>query len=204
MNERTMGFVFLGGHFMIRRLRNGLLMGIAVFLLSACSKTVKWEEEVPLNTGEVIWVERVDSYERVLVDHGLSLGWGLKSRSYSFSWQGQQFQFVPKQKLPGPIVIFAYPDAKTISIVDSAWPICDGYGEFLWKDGDWKLQKEINRQIVGRPRNVMSFYSERDGDIPIRVTQEWINTQRFDLPQRGGFDLSLPASKVSKNCSGGN
>jgi hypothetical protein len=50
-------------------------MVVAVFLLSACSKTVTWEEEVPLNTGEVIWVERVDSYERVLVDHGLSLGW---------------------------------------------------------------------------------------------------------------------------------
>lgn len=105
---------------MIRRIRNGLLMGIAVLLLSACSKTVTWEEEVPLNTGEVIWVKRVDSYERVLVDHGLSLGWGLKSRSYSFSWQGLQFQFVPKQKLPGPIIIFAYPDAKTISIIDSA------------------------------------------------------------------------------------
>jgi hypothetical protein len=61
---------------MIRRIRNGLLISVAVFLLSSCSKTVKWEEEVPLNTGEVIWVERVDSYERVLVDHGLSLGWG--------------------------------------------------------------------------------------------------------------------------------
>lgn len=43
---------------MIRRIRNGLLMGVAVFLLSACSKTVTWEEEVPLNTGEVIWVKR--------------------------------------------------------------------------------------------------------------------------------------------------
>jgi hypothetical protein len=27
-------------------------------LLAACSKTVQWEEEVPLNTGETIWVKR--------------------------------------------------------------------------------------------------------------------------------------------------
>lgn len=186
------------------RLLNWVVAALCMSLLSACSKTVKWEEEVPLNTGEVIWVKRVDSYERVLVDHGLSLGWGLNSRSYSFSWQGQHFQFIPKQKLPGPIIIFAYPSAKTVSIIDSAWPICDGYGEFLWINGEWKLQKEINHQIVGRPRNVMSYYSERDGDIPARVTQEWINTKRFDLPQRGGFDLLLLASKVSSNCSEGN
>lgn len=31
-------------------------------LLSACSKTVQWEEEVPLNTGETIWVKRTVVY----------------------------------------------------------------------------------------------------------------------------------------------
>ena len=31
--------------------------------LTACSKTVVWEEEVPLNTGEVIWVKRTVDYE---------------------------------------------------------------------------------------------------------------------------------------------
>lgn len=34
-----------------------LIMG-ATMTISACSKTVHWEEEVPLNTGEVIWVKR--------------------------------------------------------------------------------------------------------------------------------------------------
>lgn len=33
------------------------LMSLAI-LLMGCSKTVQWEEEVPLNTGEVIWVKR--------------------------------------------------------------------------------------------------------------------------------------------------
>ena len=35
-----------------------MLIGLAVTTLSACSKTVQWEEEVPLNTGETIWVKR--------------------------------------------------------------------------------------------------------------------------------------------------
>lgn len=37
--------------------------GLALTQLTACSKTVQWEEEVPLNTGEVIWVKRTGSYE---------------------------------------------------------------------------------------------------------------------------------------------
>lgn len=32
-------------------------------LLTACSKAVEWEEEVPLNTGEVIWVKRIVTYK---------------------------------------------------------------------------------------------------------------------------------------------
>lgn len=35
-----------------------LLAAIAALQLTACSKTVQWEEEVPLNTGETIWVHR--------------------------------------------------------------------------------------------------------------------------------------------------
>lgn len=38
----------------------GRVMALAAFALalSGCSRTVKWEEEVPLNTGETIWIQR--------------------------------------------------------------------------------------------------------------------------------------------------
>lgn len=39
-----------------------LLTAGAVLQLTACSKTVQWEEEVPLNTGETIWVARTVNY----------------------------------------------------------------------------------------------------------------------------------------------
>jgi hypothetical protein len=35
-----------------------LLALVAATQITACSKTVQWEEEVPLNTGETIWVKR--------------------------------------------------------------------------------------------------------------------------------------------------
>ena len=39
-------------------------LGVAFWaiLLAGCSKTVHWEEEVPLNTGETIWVKRSVRY----------------------------------------------------------------------------------------------------------------------------------------------
>lgn len=40
-----------------------LLVVVAASLLTGCSKTVQWEEEVPLNTGETIWVKRTVEYK---------------------------------------------------------------------------------------------------------------------------------------------
>ncbi len=45
------------------RLAHWLIVMISLNLLSACSKKVHWEEEVPLNTGEVIWVKRIVTYK---------------------------------------------------------------------------------------------------------------------------------------------
>lgn len=49
----------LGCHRIDENLQFGaMLVLIAPLFLSGCSKTVQWEEEVPLNTGETIWIER--------------------------------------------------------------------------------------------------------------------------------------------------
>jgi hypothetical protein len=44
------------------RLAKIITLLLAMLLLAACSRTVQWEEEVPLNTGEVIWVTRTVDY----------------------------------------------------------------------------------------------------------------------------------------------
>lgn len=40
-----------------------ILIGLAMTSLAACSRTVEWEEEVPLNTGETIIVKRTVPWE---------------------------------------------------------------------------------------------------------------------------------------------
>ena len=45
--------------------RLALAIACAV-LMTGCSKRVEWREEVPLNTGQTIWVQRSALYERVL------------------------------------------------------------------------------------------------------------------------------------------
>lgn len=41
----------------------GIAIALLALVLSACSRTVTWEEEVPLNTGETIWIERSMPWE---------------------------------------------------------------------------------------------------------------------------------------------
>ena len=92
-----------------------------MLLLSACSQTVKtvqWEEEVPLNTGETIWVKRADTYKRESgYANPLKLVWGIKNRTYEFSWQGQKYSYQRNIKESiDAILLYASPADKTISI----------------------------------------------------------------------------------------
>ena len=45
-----------------KKLSQILLALVTATQLVACSKTVQWEEEVPLNTGETIWVKKTLHY----------------------------------------------------------------------------------------------------------------------------------------------
>jgi hypothetical protein len=120
------------------------IIGIAV-TITACAettKTIQWEEEVPLNTGEVIWVKRTDTFLKgAEPGNPLTRTWGLIARSYEFFWQGQIYSYQIKTKSGGAILLYVYDDVKTVAIVDSAWPFCIGYGEYRWLNGKWELQK---------------------------------------------------------------
>lgn len=52
----------LTGSMTTQRLLKATLAAALVLQLTACAKTVQWEEEVPLNTGETIWVKRTVQY----------------------------------------------------------------------------------------------------------------------------------------------
>lgn len=178
-----------------------LLAVLAATQLTACSKTVQWEEEVPLNTGATIWVKRTDTFERRSEPgNPLQSGWWPKYRAVKFTWQGQVYSF---QTDTTAIMMIHETDApKAIAVV--AWvKDCGkrGYAEFRWSNGNWQLQPNVNPALIGQPRNLMDYYSATDGDIPARVTQEFIRNSRFDLPQKGGTESHLLASRIAINCS---
>lgn len=168
--------------------------------LTACTKTIKWEEEVPLNTGEVIIVNRKDVFvQRREPGNPFKTGWWITKRSYRFNWQEKDYSYTTRDAT-GPIILYAYPEENTVSIIDDGWPKCSGYAEFHWTDGEWKIQKYVNREIIGRPVNIMDYYSAREGEIPARVTQDFIRNSHFHLPQKGGSLTHLVESETASNC----
>jgi hypothetical protein len=69
------------------------LLVIALTQLAACAKTVRWEEEVPLNTGDTIWVRRsVDYVLKGASGNPLDIAyrpeWDAK---LEFVWQGKKY-----------------------------------------------------------------------------------------------------------------
>lgn len=177
------------------------LIAVLATPISACSKTIEWEEEVPLNTGETIIVKREDIYVRRSVPgNPFQMGWWIDERKYKFSWQGNNYKYKNRHSI-GPMILWAYPEYKTVAMIDSGRPYCSGYAEFRWTNTEWSIQKNVNPEIIGSPRNLMDYYSATQGKIPSRVTQEFIRNSGFDLPQRGGSFSHLDASETATNCS---
>lgn len=78
------------------------LFAIAALLaLTACSKTIQWEEEVPLNAGGVISVKREVTYRLEgaggnLFDIGYRPDW---TEQLSFDWKGKKYRFAGDAQL---------------------------------------------------------------------------------------------------------
>jgi hypothetical protein len=175
----------------------------AMALLAGCSMSVQWEEEVPLNSGETIWVKRTDSYvRRSEPGNPLQMGWWINQRGYEFSWQGRQYAYQTDARASlGALLIHVLAAEKTLAIVDSTRRCAKpGYGEFRWAEGAWQLQKEMSPALIGRPRNLMGHYSSEPGAIPTRVTSD-IRQREDTFPRRGG-DMTLVATKAASNCNG--
>lgn len=190
----------------IKKPQRILLAVVAATQLVACSKTVEWEEEVPLNTGETIWVKRMDSYAKGSEPgNPLKMTWSIKKRAYEFTWQGQYYTYQTDAKVSlGAILIYVFPVDKTIAIVD-ATRNCEkpGYGEFRWTDGGWNVQKNVNQILIGQPRNLMAHYSAVDGEIPERVTKE-TRSKEDAAPNRGKKSVNVDVSTIAINCLGEN
>ena len=172
--------------------------------LAACSKSIQWEEEVPLNTGETIWVKRTDSYVRG-GDAGnpLKIVWWLEQRNYEFEWQGKRLSYLRRTRtISGPIGLYVVTPGKAISVVDSA-AACSkpGWVEYRWQQDAWRLQDTFDPALVGLPRNLMAHFSADDGEIPQRVTSGF--KRKEDTAQNRAAPLmQIESQHIASACSG--
>ncbi|MDP2816968.1 MAG: hypothetical protein Q8O29_01575 [Polaromonas sp.] len=76
-----------------KKLLQILVTLLAALQLTACSRTVQWEEEVPLNTGEMIVVKRTGSYTfKSAPGNPLEFGYGPEWRStIEFTYKGRRY-----------------------------------------------------------------------------------------------------------------
>jgi hypothetical protein len=80
---------------LIKKRWRALLAVLIALQLAACSKTVQWEEEVPLNTGEVIWVKRTVVYAaQGGAGHPLDIKYRPgKDQAIEFTWNGKTYHY---------------------------------------------------------------------------------------------------------------
>jgi hypothetical protein len=102
---------------------------LSATLLVACSKTVRWEEEVPLNTGETIWVTRTVVYS--LQGEGgnpMNIGYRQnRTETLSFSWSGKNYSYEGDAALMLLAISPAHKPVLVAPASDRSWAWRHGY-----------------------------------------------------------------------------
>jgi len=101
----------------------GVALGAAVLYLSTCSKTVQWDEEVPLNTGQTIWVKRTVVYSS---QGGAGNPLDVADRpereqAIEFTWDGRRYRYEGDARI---MVLAISPQNRPVLIAkasDNSW-----------------------------------------------------------------------------------
>jgi hypothetical protein len=157
-----------------------LLPVLAALQLAACSKTVQWEEEVPLNTGEVIWVKRSLTYVRSGASgNPFKLSWRLEERSLVLVWDGTKYKWTGDTD---PMLLAIDAQRRPILVADAAsgnlWGprhdykcVKPYYVQFVPKRPDeWVWPLSIEPWLYGKTPNLMDYTAAPD-EMPTRVSQ---------------------------------
>lgn len=150
----------------------GAALALATVSLTACSKTVKWEEEVLLNNGQTVWITRTVKYALQGGGHNpLDLAYRPKATdTIDFSWQGKKYSYTD---FSHPILLAISPRTNQPILVAPATTY-GWYQEHNYRctvpfyvqfvpdvDGQhWSWPPAIESWLYGLPANLMSFRPE--------------------------------------------
>ena len=143
-----------------------LLTAGAALQLTACSKTVQWEEEVPLNTGDTIWVKRTVNYTLQggagnPLDIAYRPEWVEK---LEFTWSGKKYVY---EGVANVIVLAISPQKRPVLVArasDKSWEVkhkhpCanPSYVQLVpdAKGRIWTWPAEIETWLYAIPANLM-------------------------------------------------
>lgn len=141
--------------------------------LAACSRSVAWDEEVPLNAGGTLLVHRSATYSL----HGeagnpLDLGWRPdRIETIEFDWEGRHYRYEGDAL---PIVLAISPKRVPVLVAPASfnsWWAAHGYACTLpfyvqlvpQADGrTWTWPPRVQEWLYGLPKNLMLSRQLRD------------------------------------------
>lgn len=181
------------------------LIAMAAVQLAACSKTVRWEEEVPLNTGETIWVNRKIEYKLSSgFANPFSLGmFPTREQELQFSYAGKAYSYKGRANL----ILLAISPSKQPNLIAPA-------ADFNWANewehkyscvvpfyvqlvpdatgGNWSWPAKPEPWLHGMPANLMRTHPNTEERRKERYTASDRNqrdaTYRIQFPPGAAID----------------
>ncbi len=166
-----------------------LLMMVVAAQLVACSKTVKWEEEVLLNTGQTVIVKQSVVYE-IGGDAGNPFDLGFRpsgKRKLEFVWDKKNYVFDLKA---GVMVLAISPNNQPILVAPAdagAWYATNSYQctlpfyvQFSYDDASkrWVWPKSVDLWVYELPANLLRDFKSPD-EMKKRYTSADIADQGY-------------------------
>jgi hypothetical protein len=180
-----------------------LLISVTALQITACSKTVQWEEEVPLNTGETIWVKRTVEYtSQGGAGNPLDTKYRpSKNETFEFKWKNKTYQY----KGPTGFKVLAISPTGVPVLVRNAnagaWDATNGYKctipfyvQFVPDESGtvWTWPSQIEPWLYRLPTNLLLDYGQPD-HMQSRYTQAEKMQQGFwNDPQLKSIQLIDP------------
>lgn len=182
----------------------------AALQLAACSKTVQWEEEVPLNTGETIWVKRTAVYSlKGAGGNPFDIGYGQDwTETLSFQWGGQKYVYKGDADL---MVLAISPQKRPVLVApaaDKGWDwnhdyYCASphYVQFVpdASGREWTWPPEIEPWLYGMPHNLMRTRRKPE-EMRERYTAQQRNEEDEIGSMQGPSRAKIDPNHITKNC----
>ena len=197
---------------MMKRLQQLLMLLGMTAMLSACSKTVQWEEEVLLNTGETIWVSKEVRYTikgqpgnpadmGYLPDHDEILSFKYGGRSYTYNGDASLL-VLAISPLKLPVLLAAAEDGgwyrrHTYKCVNPYYVqfVPDASGK------QWSWPDRIELWTYNLPTNLL-VHRDHPSDVKKRYTMADKAMQGFWRDPRTMYFQKIDPLFISDTCKG--